>query len=495
MIYHKQVLIGQSGEDEELDDTGLNVLLDTPESITVHWIAKDLQSGLENIHVAIGTAQGLTDLKSWQVFPGDSKSAFIDNLELVPFLDSKQYYYAVMKVKNKAGDFSTVKSSKPIYVQKANVPGVVFDGRDMLKDADFQHDKYSIAASFIGFESEACNIVGYEWAVGSKPYYSDKLPFTDYGIVMHNTTFGHAQIHLDLYESETYYVLVRARTGHRCKDEYIVSSSNGIMVDTRPPTYTFDLVNDTYTPRPVESYPNVYQTQENNIDIQWNATDDSGIKTTSVMVGDLPFSANIYNATDINRHRFEPGEFKVGQGKTVFVTISTVDKSGIRSSAVSPAITIDLTPPQIDRFVCTPVISFRKSAVSCTWDKIKEYESKLVNIAIAISSTTRSFDVLNFTSLPLLRRDWSIDLLRIIQTTNWTSVIITMNLENIQSRQNLLDRTIVIDRTPPTNGHVNVVTSMFANPKGLTKQQCQIPKDYIEVDVTGFADEQSDIDR
>lgn len=160
------------------------------------------------------------------------KFLFVCRLALIP---SNVYRIHVI-VENGAGINSTVNREKTVYIMKKNVPGVVYDGREHLKDKDFTSDKTSIAMSFIGFESESCNIVQYEWAVGYQPLVYDVLPFTDYGIVMLNDSFGQGQISVQLYEDSTYYITVRARTGYNCKvGQYILSTSDGIKLDTTPP--------------------------------------------------------------------------------------------------------------------------------------------------------------------------------------------------------------------------------------------------------------------
>ena len=49
-----------------------------------------------------------------------------------------------------------------------NVAGKVRDGRHFESDVDFTRDDQSVAISFSGFESPACGIRSYEWALGKK---------------------------------------------------------------------------------------------------------------------------------------------------------------------------------------------------------------------------------------------------------------------------------------------------------------------------------------
>lgn len=81
------------------------------------------------------------------------------------------------------------------------------------EDADFQRDVTSVGITFSGFDSPACGIRGYEWALGSEPGWSDILPYTGAGIVMRNGSHGHAQVHLPLSHDMLMYASVRAHTG------------------------------------------------------------------------------------------------------------------------------------------------------------------------------------------------------------------------------------------------------------------------------------------
>ena len=121
------------------------------------------------------------------------------------------------------------------------VAGVVFDGRTLYHDEVYTTDRTSLAGSFYGFESDTCNIQGYEWAVGTEAFGTNILTYTNYGVVMEDESHGYMQVHTELFENSVYYITVRAITG--CRDEYIVASSNGITLDTKSPTVTFSKKN------------------------------------------------------------------------------------------------------------------------------------------------------------------------------------------------------------------------------------------------------------
>ena len=70
-----------------------------------------------------------------------------------------------------SGAISDVLFSRPIHVYGENVAGKVHDGRHFESDVDFTRDDQSVAISFSGFESPACGIRSYEWALGNESSY------------------------------------------------------------------------------------------------------------------------------------------------------------------------------------------------------------------------------------------------------------------------------------------------------------------------------------
>ena len=64
------------------------------------------------------------------------------------------------------GAVSEILQSKPIHVYGENVAGQVLDGRHLADDVDFTRDAQTVAISFSGFDSPACGIRSYEWALG-----------------------------------------------------------------------------------------------------------------------------------------------------------------------------------------------------------------------------------------------------------------------------------------------------------------------------------------
>ena len=89
-------------------------------SITVNWRARDFESGIYSMFISISDNKNQT-ISDWRRFAGDLNSAFIDNIYLAPSSNGT-LYHVVLKAQNKAG-LTSEQTSKPIYIQKANVPG------------------------------------------------------------------------------------------------------------------------------------------------------------------------------------------------------------------------------------------------------------------------------------------------------------------------------------------------------------------------------------
>ncbi|XP_061177745.1 uncharacterized protein LOC133186528 [Saccostrea echinata] len=484
-----KVHIGEIKEEEELDENGY-ILHDSPSSMTISWKARDFESNPEKIFVAIGTESNIQEELPWFTIDGEKASVLIENLNIVPTAKSNKTYIVSVKVKNRAGLVSKIVKSKPIYVQSENVPGIIFDGRNLLKAEDYQIDKTSIAMSFTGFESEACNIIGYNWAVGSSPYFTDILPYTEYGIVLRNKTVGHAQIHLKLFEAETYFVTVRAKTGHNCRESYIVSTSNGIKIDSSPPKFVF-IHNTKSTSLNIA----IFQKSLDSIDLKWEVNDLSLIVNQSVALRKQPFSEDIWHSNDPSLTSVPAGSVQLETGQVLFLTINSTDSAGLSNSDISPPIMIDNTIPSAVDFKCTPVISVAKSLVECSWLTLIENESKISKVQLAVGTQHLIYNIMNFTEIPKFRYTWIRDFKAIIKDRDISKIYISIKISNILGNFLRLEFPIDVDRTEPEGGEVYFVTSTRSGGMSWRKQECQQPVSYAEISLKNFKDEETALEK
>lgn len=473
-------------EEEELDDNG-NVLHNDQTSIRVSWYGRDSESGIKSFKLAMGTENMPEAIMQFRDV-GSLTTENIRDIFLPTSAESNQLYIVSVKAINGAGLESETGISKSIFIQKANVPGVVFDGRKLFVDESFTTDYSSIAASFYGFESESCNIVSYNWAVGTTEYGTDVLSYTDYGLVMLNASHGQAQIHTELFEDVKYFITVRAITG--CHDEYILSCSDGITLDMTAPEARFEteISNDTRT---FVHEGVMYQSTIDSLKITANVTDKNSIMSTQWALGSLPllddrheFTADLSSLTSVAT--LVPGE-------AVFLTANIRDKAGNTNLTSSFAVIADNTPPTITGLLCTTTLSLKKSLLTCSWEIISEQESLLEEIKATLGSNKTSNDVLDFLNIDAGSTMFVYDLFNdITARPNLTSVYVTIEIFNIVGLSTKYSRKVKIDKTPPTASRLNVITST-GDKTVLKHQLCQLPTGYIEVMVEDVADEESGI--
>ncbi|XP_052073991.1 uncharacterized protein LOC127711867 [Mytilus californianus] len=490
-----KIHLGLQTAPQEISDDKRFIEHDDQHSITLTWKSHDFQSSIIKSYVAIGSYYGDTSVTKGFLEFGAERKVILNDLNLKPASGNDSvYYYVQVKVENGAGMFSEIKNlSLPIKVLKDNIPGKVFDGRNDLEDVDFTIDRTSVGMSFVGFESEQCSIVGYEWAIGSQPFYYDVLPFTRYGIVLVNDTYGRGQIHTELYEGSTYYVTVRAQTGHRCKEEYILSCSNGFSLDTTPPDIRMiSFGEEKINPETITT--SLYQNRTDSLDFRWESKDAFGIVKNWWSIGSLPGKHDIHQVTVTKDNYIPAGSVSFKHGQTFFLNTGAIDKAGNQRVVSSPSITVDTTIPEILDLRCTQHISVLKSLVDCKWEMIREFESTIKNFTVGVGSVETKTDISLFHKQDTNRRSWTRDLLTRIKNNNLTEIYIIFKLENVLGMAKTLPYKIIVDRSIPIGGKVDIVTSIDLD-EPIMKQYCQIPLSFIEFTVNGWQDDESGIER
>ncbi|WAR20843.1 hypothetical protein MAR_014817 [Mya arenaria] len=486
------VHIGLPKDDEELDDDGKNVVHSDQNGIRASWNGRDAQSGIVTYLVAIGTVG--TEASAESILPytdfGKETTAYINNIFFTPSEGNgtSTIYKVSVKAINGAGLTSLAGESNPIFVHKANVPGIVFDGRNLYEDEAFTIDYTSIAASFYGFESDSCDIIGYDWAIGTTEFGTDVLSYTDFGLVMNNKSHGQCQIHTELFEDVTYYISVRAVLG--CHEEYIVSCSDGITLDRIAPAVTFEIDTDTN----ISTINNVmYQSTTDSLGITGNTTDRNGVSLIEWSLGTLPvlgdkhqFSGDLSALTSV---------LALVPGEAVFLTAHAVDKAGNQNITSSLPLIADKTSPMMKEFDCTNYISTRKSLVTCSWLTVIEEESLISDIKISIGSNSTYFDILDKYELHRSAYSFTRDLFdHINHIQNMTNVYILVTVSNVVGLSKSYGWDVIVDLTPPTAESLAVVTSTIPGVINDAHQQCQIPRGYVEVKLNDLKDKESGID-
>ena len=475
-------------EEENLDDNG-QVLHSDQHGIRVSWSGRDSESGIQYFLVAVGTVDNPEHLLTFSNY-GTDTSAYINNIYFLTSQESNTTYVVSVTAVNGAGLSSRIGRSHSIYIQKANVPGIVFDGRLLYEDEIYTFDSTSLAASFSGFESESCNINSYEWAVGTEPYGTDVFTYTNYGIVMENETHGYMETQRKLGEDKTYFVTVRAVTG--CRDEYILSSSNGITLDTIPPSVTFveELGNDLT----IWFHNDVwYQDTTDSISVRAEILESHELSYTEWSLGTVPFSTDLHNNTNDLSHL--TNVITLAPGESTFITAAVSDKAGNINNSYSAAIVGDLSPPQITNLSCTKCISARRGLVTCKWDGAVEHESGLSDIFISIGVEPELGNIVFEYRQPLTKRQFSKELSPSVdQFSNYSAFYIDFKVINVVGRTNEYEHKVIIDRTPPKIQGVHVVTRTNKH-QPVTPVKCQLPTSFVEINVDNMDDAESGIDK
>jgi len=469
------------------------VLHNDQHGIRVSWSAHEPESNVDGFFVAIGTTDSRESVLRFTEF-GTESTAYINNIffELSNRPDSALTTLFVISVKaiNSAGLVSEIGESKHIFVQKANVPGIVFDGNKLYEDVSFTNDHTSVSASFYGFESEACNIISYDWAIGRTEYGTDVMTYTEYGLVMNNNSHGQAQIHLELYEDVKYFVSVRAATG--CAGQYIVSCSDGIILDRKAPEVSFNIIPENDTT--IISLGNViYQAGSDSLNLIGNVSDRNGITETEWGLGTLP------SLTDQLVYTSELTEItNVAQlvpGQSVFLTAHSTDQAGNINVSSSFAIVTDTTAPFINGLDCVKYVSIRKPVVTCSWDSLFENESRLASMTVSITNGGINQEQFVAHTVHASEYLFSFDMYDTIkENTNITYMSVTIIVTNIVGFSKTYGRNILVDRTPPTAQGLDVVTSTVPGEFADFHQKCQMPRRYVEVRLKGYNDTESGID-
>ena len=475
------------GEEEDVNEAG-EVVHSDQHGILVSWSARDSESGIHHYSVAVGTSDNAEQLLPFTNYGSDT-TAYINNIHFETSEESGITYIVSVVAVNGADISSPAGVSKSIFIQKANVPGVVFDGRRLYEDEEYTFDRSSLAASFYGFESESCNILRYEWAIGKEAYGTDILTYTNYGLVMQNFTHGHMQIHIGLSENVKYFITVRAVTG--CREEYIVSSSNGITLDTTPPVVTF--IDKTDDDTALVLHNGVwYQDTTDTIDFTADVNDSQEVVSSEWTLGSVPEAADLHLLT--NDLPSITNVIMLAPGEPAFITARASDGAGNIEVASSLPVIGDSSPPHLLQLDCTKYISIIQGLVTCEWQEVVEYESVVQDIFISVGTKSQLGDILQDYEQPLTKRHFSKDMTNILkENLNISAVYFDFKVINVVGRINEYEHKAVVDHTPPTVQGVNVVTRTNDN-QPYIPLKCQLPQSFVEVSLHSSVDEESGID-
>lgn len=236
----------------------------------------------------------------------------------------------------------------------------------------------------------------------------------------------------------------------------------------------------------------LYQDRTDTVSFRWSTSDSSGVAKSWWSIGSLPELDDIHSKTFTENNFIPAGAVSFANGQTYYLNTGAMDKAGNEIVISSPPITIDTTAPVIQNYFCTPHISERRSLVECQWDMIQDQESMIKGIYIGVGKNETTPDISNFHEMPIQKRSWVRDLHARLKSLTCQKVYVIVKLINGAEFTTIQSYGIVVDRTPPENGIVEVITTLDLE-KPPEKQLCQIPQTFIEVRTFNWNDEESGI--
>ncbi|KAK3104702.1 hypothetical protein FSP39_008103 [Pinctada imbricata] len=212
--------------DEECDALDA-ICTESLTSLSVTWQPfGDLESGIVELQVAVGTSAGGGQIKAFETIPLDSKHYTVGGLNL----NGHRQVYVTVKAMNEAG-LSSVATSNGIYMsylsqgkEPLSPVGImdVTEGAEI--DVDFQTDPSTIMAQW-DVSGDPCPVVKYEWAIQRL----DGVVISDFL----DTSMGTSGMNdaLTMLNGETYINMVRVTNA--LGYQYILRS-NGVTIQDTP---------------------------------------------------------------------------------------------------------------------------------------------------------------------------------------------------------------------------------------------------------------------
>ncbi len=328
-------------------------------TLSANWsAATDSGSGVDGYEWAIGNTTGGTNIQNWTPV-GNVTTATNSGLSL-----AEETIYVSIRARDKVGNYAIPGISDGVTIDYTGpLAGTVLDGT--AADIDFQTSTTTLSANWSGFSDGAgIGIEKYEWAIGMIPGTSSVMDWTEIGNVTAMTNSS-----LSLTDG-TYFISVRAID--KLGNVGMVAFSNGVTVDTVPPT--------TGTVNDGNSTDIDWQNSTTTISANWTGfTDAGGISHYEWSVGTTPGGTDVSDWSPVGNvlSATLPGLTLV-EGTTYYVSVRAFDNSGKESSpAGSDGVTLDTTPPDAPILITptpgsvtgpSPLLEWSGEGVTFEWD-------------------------------------------------------------------------------------------------------------------------------
>nr|XP_006817093.1 PREDICTED: uncharacterized protein LOC100376421 [Saccoglossus kowalevskii] len=469
------------------------VLQSDTEGIVAYWMATDFESGISEYLLCLGTTEGGSDILADKSM-GSTEGGYIGGINLELELINHKLYYLSVRARNGAGTLSDYMTSSPIKVVAKDKVGFVKDGPNDPDtdnpDVDYQKETGTVTARFTGFESAQHGIVHYEWAVGTAPRLDDIQPYVSYGVFIEEDvsgSVGHSQSLLPLNSGSTYYTTIRAITG---AGNVLDSTSDGFTVDTTPPSITITSAgrsSDNETAY-LSNNNNIYQSPSDSFLATWDIfEEESAVSYTEVCYGSYPGGNDIHSCTDATglNNLLNAGVWPETTGVANFISITSKNRVGLKSTTISNPIITDTTPPVAGTVECQEYLT-SSEPISCAWENFEDTESGISHYIFGIGISEGDDSLFSFTIVPANTDKISVEELTIKHHNTYYATVFAVN--NIGSKTAGYSKPITFDDTPPIAGTVVVLsgidtvynsTENVTHPVGCEFGACVNPKDAV----------------
>ena len=333
------------------------------------WSSDDPESGIGRYQYSIGTTAGGTNVLTW-TDAGTNTSVTRTGLGL----QQGATYYINVRAYNTVGLVSQVGSSDGILVDTVSPPAptVTDDGRYSASLTSL-HATWTPVTCISG-------VAGYEYAIGTGPGATNVRDWTSVGLDTIVTDTG-----LTLYNGSTYYINVRAR--NTVGKAGLVGTSDGITVDTTPPTV------------PVVTDEGAYTSSTRLLSATWSSGDpESGIAECFYAVGATPGGTDIRDWTSAGAQTSAViTSLLMIDGSKYYISVKARNGAGADSAVgTSDGITVDITPPSTPVVTDDGTYTMDATKLHARWSA-SDPQSGIAKYEYSIGTSAGGTDVLNWT--------------------------------------------------------------------------------------------------
>jgi len=394
----------------------------TGDSSQIHasWVVSDSESGIARSEYSIGTSAGATDVVGWTDADG-STSVTRTGLNL---LDGKTYYVNV-RAYNTVNVVSEIGSSDGITVDLVTPQAPV-----VTDDGLFTSSSSALHASWTAVASPS-GVARYEYSVGTSPGGTNIRTWTTAGTALQVNATG-----LALQNGVVYFINVRA-VNTLGKVGY-VGSSDGITVDTTPPT------------TPVVTDAGAWSASPTTINASWSSTDpESGVVEYKYAVGTTPGATNVLNWTSAgSQTTLDIGPLALSDLGTYYVSVKARNAAGAESAVgTSDGIRLDLTPPTTPTVTDDGYYTVDATRLHALW-MASDTQSGIARYEYSIGTTAGAADVIGWNSAGTAT-EYTINGLSLQSGTRYYINVRAINGAGSYSAIGSSDG-IIVETTPPT---------------------------------------------